>query len=103
MIPFARMELASSCMRSGSNTRRGWTGFGSISSIRIRVGVSGVGAGCAAAALVTGGLFGKSAVSPLPSALRGPSGSLFIGENLLGQLDITFSARGTHIIAQDGL
>jgi hypothetical protein len=28
---------------------------------------------------------------------------LFIGENLLGQLDITFSALGTHIIAQDGL
>ena len=46
---------------------------------------------------------GNSAVSPLPSALRGPSGGLFIGEYLLGQLDIALGSLGTHVVGQDRL
>src|SRR5438477_10893713 len=105
MMPFARIEFASSCIRSGSNTRLGCTGLGSISSIRIRLGVSGIGAGCGAAAAEAEavGRFGRSAVRPLPNALRGPSGGLFISEYLLGQLDITFGSFGANIVADNRL
>src|SRR6266566_87836 len=102
MIPFARMEFASSCIRSGSKTRRGWTGLGSISSMRTLVGVCGVGNDCVWLSATTSGLGGNRAVNPLPKALRGASCGLFIGEHLLGQLDITFGSLGAKIIAQDG-
>src|SRR5258708_17858421 len=102
MIPFERMEFASSCIRSGSKTRRGWTGLGSISSMRMLVGVCAVGADCVGLPATTRGLGGNSAVNPLPKALRGASCGLFIGEYLLGQLDITFGSFGANIIAQDG-
>src|SRR5438552_13904308 len=92
------MEFASSCSRSGSNTRRGWTGFGSISLIPICVGDSR--AGCTASAAER---FGSRAVSPFPKALRGASCGLFIGEYLLGQLDIAFRSPGADVVAQDWL
>src|SRR5713101_2699103 len=103
MTPLDRMEAASSCNRSGSNTRRGWTGLGSISSIRMLVVVCGAGADWLGLSATTGGLGGNRAVSPLPRALRGASCGLFIGEYLLGQLDITFSSLGAKIVAQNGL
>src|SRR6266404_5673056 len=102
MTPFDRIEAASSCNRSGSNTRRGWTGLASISSMRMLVGVCAAGAGSAILS-VTGGLEGNRAVSPRPKALRGASCGLFIGKYLLGQLDITFSSLGANIVAQYGL
>src|SRR6266702_3839049 len=102
MIPFERMEFASSCIRSGSKTRRGWTGLGSISSMRMLVGVLKVGDECGGFSATTSGLGANRAVSPLPKALRGASCGLFIGEYLLGQLDITFRSLGANIIAQDG-
>src|SRR6266446_10429241 len=101
MTPLDRIEAASSCNRSGSNTRRGWTGLASISSMRMLVGVCAADAGSAMLS-VTGGLEGNRAVSPRPKALRGASCCLFIGEYLLGQLDITFGSLGANIIAQDG-
>src|SRR6266446_1784586 len=102
MTPLDRMEAASSCNRSGSNTRRGWTGLASISSMRMLVGVCAAGAGSAILS-VTGGLEGNRAVSPRPKALRGASCGLFIGEYLLGQLDITFGSLGANVVAQNGL
>src|SRR5437016_3178388 len=102
MIPLERMEFASSCIRSGSKTRRGCTGLGSISSMRMLVGVCAVGADCVGLSSTTRGLGGSRAVNPLPKALRGASCGLFIGEYLLGQLDITFGSLGANIIAQDG-
>src|SRR5262249_3353591 len=93
ITPFVRIGLASSCKRSGSNTRRGWSGLGSVSSTRTRLGVCGVGAGWAAASsALIDDLAGRRALRPFPSALRGPSCGLFIGEYLLGQLDVAFRA-----------
>src|SRR4051812_34292487 len=99
MIPLLRMDAANSCKRSASNTRLGCTGLASISSMRTLVGFCGTGGGVAAGSMFWGGLEGSSAVSPLPRALRGASGALFIGEYLLGQLDITFRSFGPDVIA----
>src|SRR4051812_904425 len=105
MMPLARIDAASSCSRSGSKTRLGWTGLASISSMRIVWGLTAAaGAEAAAAGSATGALrVGRRAVNPLPSALRGPSGGLFIGENLLGQLNVGLGSFRANVVTQDWL
>src|SRR5262249_28680750 len=49
------------------------------------------------------GLAGRRVLRPFPSALRGPSGGLFIGEYLLGQLDVALRALRADVVAQDWL
>src|SRR5271169_6055193 len=104
MIPFARMESASSWRRSGWNAVRGWRGFGSTRSRAMRVITSAAGAaGAAAWGAVSG--FGavrltRRDVRPLPRALRGLSCPLVILEDLLGQLDVTLRATRPDVIEE---
>src|SRR5579862_5528635 len=65
--------------------------------MRIKLGALGsVAAG-------TSARLGNSALRPFPKALRGPSGGLFIGEYLLGQLYITFGPLGADIVSDNRL
>src|SRR5579862_2528571 len=101
MMPWARIETASSSSLSGWNTVRGCRGLGLIASIG-RVFGRGSRAGAGAIAEGTAGALGggptwvgrtgKSAERPLPSALRGLSSALFIGEDLLGEFNIALGA-----------
>src|ERR1017187_7316561 len=100
MMPFERIDCASSARRSAWKTRRGCIGFGSM---------EWMGTVCAAGS-VTGsveagtgcGRVGSSAPRPLPSALRGLSG-LFMIQNLFRQLDVAFRAPRAGVICQDWL
>src|SRR5437016_14653664 len=73
-------------------------GFGSMASIGRAVADRAVGVaaivGCSSVAVRDG----SSAESPLPSALRCLSVAVLIGQNLLGELDITLSALGPRIV-----
>src|SRR5579884_355518 len=109
MMPFSRIDAASSASPRSSNVTRGCKGFGRIFSIAtsracpsLGAGVAGAvssraGAGAAAASGVAGFVWrwGSSAESPLPRARRL---SAFICENLLRQLDVCLSAFRAHVI-----
>src|SRR5579863_9155067 len=98
-MPLARMDCASSASRSLWKARRGCSGLGSMEATGMFcaasawAGASGRGAGA-------GVRVGRSALMPLPSALREVSG-LFMFEDLFGELDIAFGAAGTGIVGQD--
>src|SRR5690348_14304997 len=103
MMPFARIDCASSSNRSCSKTRRGWKGLASIWSISRYKGVSSCLASSAAVAGVWSAV-GRPRIRasmPLPSALRGSG--LFMVEDLLGELDITFGALRTGVVGEDRL
>src|ERR1700685_1259362 len=101
MIPLARMDCANSSMRSCWKTRRGCSRLGSISSMGICATSSPRWGGSAQGGAV--GRVGSSALSPLPSALRGLSTFLFILQNLLGEADIALRAARADVIGQDCL
>src|SRR6185295_13657560 len=63
--------------------------------------LTGVGGGSATAVLV--GRLGRREESPLPSALRGLSGSLVTFQYLLCELDVTFGGPGPYIIQNNRL
>src|SRR6185437_15753399 len=110
MMPLARIEEASSSIRLESKTVRGCSGFGSIS-VTARDRTRFVAVSWSAIAESKGwpwlgggtGRAGRRAASPLPSALRVLSGALFMRKDLLGQLNIAFSAPGADVIVQNRL
>src|SRR3990172_6542548 len=71
----------------------------SISSERDRAGAAAVAAAAAGTELTCGGGSGSriSALSPLPSAFLG------IGDDLLGKLDVGFSASTMNVVEDDWL
>src|SRR3954467_4836272 len=80
--------------------RRGWSGFGSIESMGTERAAS---VGCAGAIGAGGGAWvraERSALSPLPSTLRGFS-VLFMVEDLLRELNVAFGAFRTRVVAKD--
>src|ERR1017187_1941038 len=99
MMPWVRIDCASSARRSGRKTRRGCRGFGSIESIGAEEAVSpGTGSGSGR----EGARVGSRALSPLPSALRGVS-TLFMVQDLFRELNVTLRATGAGIVAENGL
>src|SRR5271170_1334357 len=73
MMPFARIEAASSSRRSGLKTARGWTGFGVIASRGTNRPVNDLSVNDLGAMLVGAtdafALGGRRAARPLPSGL----------------------------------
>src|SRR5512142_661713 len=68
--------------------------------------VTGPGAGAAAGSWCSGRgavRLGRSAVRPLPSALRGFSMVLLIRKDLLGQFDIALGSFGAKVVYEDRL
>src|SRR5580700_787584 len=51
----------------------------------------------------SGGFVGRRAERPLPKALRCLSGALFMGQDLLCQLNIAFGAAGADVVRQNRL
>src|SRR5947209_8760326 len=84
---------------------RGCSGFGSMDAIGMLFEWPSTTAGCSAASFstATDRAVGINAASPLPSTLRGLSGALFTGEDLLCELHIAFRSSGTAIVRKDGL
>src|SRR5579872_2721995 len=104
MIPFARIEAASSSSPSELKDVRGCMGLGWIKpsgSIPGLVAIDVV-AGAVAAAVGPGWPRpGRRAERPLPSALRGLSSALFIRHNLLRKLDIALRSPRAGVVHQD--
>src|SRR5262245_32196568 len=85
-IPVSLSDAASSASRPGSNTVRGWNGFGS----RLEMGTVDVDSGGVSAGSGTG----RSAESPLPSAF------LFIGHDFLREIQVRLGASRPYVIEQ---
>src|SRR6185437_5074073 len=98
IMPFERIDCASSESRSSWKTRRGWRGFASIASMLSVVGDSGA---AASGGGVKVGFVGSSAPRPLPSALRELSG-LFMVEDFFGELDVALRTLGARVVRKDG-
>src|SRR5262245_8481766 len=105
MIPFARIEAANSSSPSALKEVRGCIGLGWINPSGNVTGFAapaGVVAGAVAtAAGPVGPRPGRSAESPLPSALRGLSSALFIRHNLLREFDIALRSPRTGVIHEN--
>src|SRR5690348_13039858 len=99
MMPLMRIDWASSASRSDWNTRRGWSGLGSMTSMETARSATSVSVSCSGGAWVR---LPRSVCIPLPSALRGLS-ILFMVQNLFGELDVSFGSFGTGIVCQDRL
>src|SRR5579872_7290974 len=106
MIPFARIEAASSSSPSELKDVRGCMGLGWIKpsgSIPGLVAIDVV-AGAVAAAVGPGWPRPeRRAERPLPSALRGLSSALFICHNLLREFDIALGSPRPRVVHQDRL
>src|SRR5579884_4040173 len=109
MIPFSRMDAASSARARSSKVTRGCRGFGEILSTETRRGcpssvgggaTGGTGSAAGSADGATGGRCGRRAESPLPRALRL---SAFIRKNLLRQLNICLRPAGADIVGNHRL
>src|SRR5579884_3183816 len=108
MMPFSRMEAASSARARSSNVTRGWRGFGRMLSTGTwrgrpdsSTGVCSWAAACSGAGSdgEVGGRCGSSAESPLPRALRR---SAFMLQNLLRELNVGFGPTGPNVIGNHG-
>src|ERR1041385_1893878 len=97
MIPLARIDCASSLKLSASKTRRGCTGFGSISDTATDtiLSVPSVGASAGGAAA---GRVGSSAVRPFPKTPLG-----FILQSLLSELDVPLRPARPYVVGQNRL
>src|SRR6185312_996742 len=104
MIPSRSMDCVNSMRAVGSKSRRGWLGLGIMRSIARRVTSRSAGGAVSGGVFVVtvsaAGRLGMSDCSPLPSALRGWS-FLVIGEDLFGQLDVSFRPLGAGIVKQN--
>src|SRR5688500_5025438 len=85
-IPDSCREAASSERRSLSNALRGWSGFGSRSSMGTSAAVSAESA--------VGSGSGRSADRPLPSAF------LFMGHDFLGEVEIGLGPLRPYVVEQ---
>src|SRR6266404_9131170 len=100
MMPLAMIESANSWSRAGSNTVRGCKGLGSIRSMETTL-AGPPSVEDAGVASMAAGRDGSSAESPLPNALRGLSGALFMGQDLLCKLNVTLGAAGAKVVGED--
>src|ERR1700722_1484110 len=108
MMPFARIEAASSSRRSGRKMVRGWTGFGEIASsgsdnpvgdLSLVNDFGGTLAGATGAAV----LGGRRAARPLPSGLCVLSLPVLILKYLSCQFKVTLCAPGAGVVHQNWL
>src|SRR6202171_3938901 len=99
-MPFAMSESASSWSRAGSNTVRGCNGLGSIRSMETTLAGAPSGAGTSSGSTAVGRA-GSSAERPLPNALRGLSGALFMSQDLLCKLYVALGAAGAKVVGED--
>src|SRR5689334_21002502 len=103
MIPFARMDAASSSSPSALKEVRGCIGLGWIKPRGNVPGpvAAGVEAGAVAAAVGPGWPRpGRRAERPLPSALRGLSSALLISHDLLSKFYIALGSPRTRVVHQ---